>query len=370
MIRRIAHASPRLLALAVIGLPALLFGLYLGFVAADRYVSESMVTVRRSGSDGGGGLSGAALMLAGISPASHEDTLHLRDFILSQGLIERLEQRLQLRRHYGQAGLDLPYQLRASATREDFVEYYRHRVEVGFDDKSALLKLRTQGFSPDFARQLNQAILEECERFVNETSHRIARENMNFAEGELKRASELLQTARNELLTFQARHKTLDPTAQAVGSGALAMELQASRSRLEAELHGLLAFLKEDAFQVQTLKARIAAIDTQIAAERSRATAESRQGERLNVLAADFQALQMKAQFAQDAYKMALTAVESTRIESTRKLKNVVVVEAPTLPESAEYPLRSYNFMTLLTVCVLLFAILRLVLAIVREHQD
>lgn len=369
MIRRIVHFSPRLLALGVIVLPALLFGLYLGFIAADRYVSESMITVRRSGSEGGS-LPGAALMLAGIAPASHEDTLHLKDFILSQGLLDKLEQRLQLRRHYAQAGLDLPFQLRESATREDFAEYYRRRVEVGFDDKSALLKVRTQGFTADFARQLNQAILEESERFVNETSHRIARENMNFAEGELKRASELLQTARNDLLAFQARHKTLDPTAQAVGSGALSMELQASRSRLEAELHGLLTFLKEDAFQVQTLKARIAAIDTQIAAEQARATAQNRQGERLNVLAADFQALQLKVQFAQDAYKMALTAVESTRIESTRKLKNVVVVEPPTRPESAEYPLRSYNFLTLLTVCVLLFAILRLVLAIVREHQD
>ena len=52
------------------------------------------------------------------------------------------------------------------------------------------------------------------------------------------------------------------------------------------------------------------------------------------------------------------------------KLRSLVVVEPPSLPETAEYPLRTYNLSTLLAVCLLLFAIVRLVLATVREHQD
>lgn len=369
MIRRLVHLSTRRLALWVVVLPLALYSIYLAALAADRYVSESVISVRQSGGDSGN-LPGAALMLAGITPASHEDTLHLKDYIHSQGLLDTLEKRLKLRAHYAGAGADLPFKLRESATREDFVDYYRRRVEISFDERSALLKVRTQGFDAAFARQLNQTVLEESERFVNETSHRIARERMAFAEGELNRAAERLQTSRNEMLAFQSRHRLLDPTAQAASTGALTAELQASRSRLEAELNGLLTYLKEDAFQVRTLRARLAALDAQIATERGRATAENRQGERLNVLAADFQALQLKVQFAQDAYRLALAAVENARIDATRKLKSLVVVEPPTLPETAEYPLRAYNLTTLLTICVLLFAILRLVFAIIREHQD
>jgi capsular polysaccharide transport system permease protein len=369
MIQRIVRSSTRHFAIAIIGLPLLLYGLYLGLAAADRFVSESVVSVRQSGGDGGS-LPGAALMLAGITPAAHEDTLQLKDFVHSQGLLDRLEATLKLREHFAQAGADWPFQLRQGATREDFVRYYRSRVEVSFDDRSALLKVRTQGFTPEFAQRLNQGILDESERFVNETSHRIARERMRFAEGELSLAGQRLQAARNELLAFQTRHKLLDPTAQAASSGALAAELQATRSRLEAELNSLLTYLREDAYQVRNLQARLNALDQQIAKEREQATSENRKGGQLNVLAADFQALQLKVQFAQDAYRLALAAVENARIESTRKLKNLVVVEPPTRPETAEYPLKAYNLATLLTVCVLFFAIGRLVLAIIREHQD
>lgn len=369
MINKLLHLSSRQLLAGLVALPLLVYSLYLLTIASDRFVSESVVSVRQSGGEGSS-LPGAALMLAGITPASHEDTLHLKDFIHSQGLLGTLDKRLALRQHFGDAGADLPFKLRADASREAFADYYRQRVEVQFDERSALLKVRAQGFTPVFAQQLNQAILEESERFVNETSHRIARERMRFAEGELDLSAKRLQDAKNELLKFQNKHRLLDPTAQAASTGAMAVELQASRSRLEAELNGLLTFLKEDAYQVKTLRSRLAALDTQIATERARATTESRQGERLNALAADFQALQFQAQFAQDAYRLSLAAVENARIDATRKLKNVVVVEPPTLPESAEYPLRGYNLATLLTICVLLFAITRLVFAIIREHRD
>ena len=79
---------------------------------------------------------------------------------------------------------------------------------------------------------------------------------------------------------------------------------------------------------------------------------------------------QLQAQFAQDAYKLALGAVENARIDATRKIKSLVVLEPPSKPETAEYPLVAYNLGTLLAICVLLYAIVRLVLATVREHQD
>ena len=118
------------------------------------------------------------------------------------------------------------------------------------------------------------------------------------------------------------------------------------------------------------MKARIAALDKQIDAERTRATTDNKRGERLNKLALEFQALQLQAQFAQDAYKLALGAVENARIDATRKIKSLLVIEPPSLPQTAEYPLKAYNLGTLLAICVLLYAIVRLVLATIREHQD
>lgn len=369
--RTLVNLSGRTLALLLLALPLLLYAAYLGLLAADRYVSESVITVRQSGGDGGSGaIPGAALMLAGINPPAHEDTLYLKQFVHSRGLLGRLDEKLGLRDHFARAGADWPFQLATDASQEDFFEYYQARVEVGYDERAALLKIRTQGFDASFSQKLNQAILEESERFVNETSQRFARERLRFAEGELQLAGERLQEAKNTLLAFQNRHRLLDPAQQAQAAGVLSAELEATRARLEAELGGLLGYLNEGSYQVRALRQRIAALDRQIDAERRRATTDPRRGERLNQLAVEFQALQLQAQFAQDAYRLALGAVENARIDATRKIKSLLVVEPPSLPQTAEYPRQLYNLGTLLAVCVLLFAIVRLVLATILEHQD
>jgi capsular polysaccharide transport system permease protein len=282
----------------------------------------------------------------------------------------KLERKLKLREHFGAVKGDLPYRLSANESLEDFVSYYRSRVHVLYDDRSGLLRIRVEGFDPAYAQRLNDAILEESERFVNESSHRIARERLRFAEGELSLASQRLLKARNDLLAFQNKNRLLDPTLQAQAAGVLSAELEGSRSRLEAELNGLLGFLNEDAYQVRALRSRIAALNKQIDMERARATAESQRGPRLSQLALDFQGLQLQAEFARDAYKLALAAVENARIDATRKIKSLVVVEPPSRAETAEYPLVAYNLATLLAICVLTYAIVRLVLATIREHMD
>lgn len=367
---RLIHLSARTLKLILIAAPMLLYALYLAFVAVDRYVSESIVTVRQANGDAGSSIPGAALLLAGINSPAREDTLYLREYVRSQALALELDKKLQLRQHFGAVRLDLPYRLAPHATQEEFLRYYRDRVEVGYDDRSSLLKLRVQGLDPDFAHRFNAALLEACERFVNETSHRIAREQLRFAEGELELASKRVQKTTSEILAFQKKNQLLDPALQAQASGLLTAELRATRSRLEAELGGLRGFLNDDAYQVRALRSRIEALDRQIDEESRRATADSSKGARLNQLAIEFQALQVQGEFARDAYKLAVATVENSRIEATRKIKSLVVIEPPSRPQTAEYPLAAYGLGTLLALCVLLYAIARLVLATIREHQD
>jgi capsular polysaccharide transport system permease protein len=238
------------------------------------------------------------------------------------------------------------------------------------DELSSTLTVRVQGFEPGFAQALNRSILDESERFVNELSHKLAREKLTFAEGELARAGGKLQSAKTEVLAFQSKNRLLDPTVQAQASGAMTAEMQASIAKAETELRNLRTFLNDDAYQVKALRSQIDATRAQLELERTRATGNSKQSDRLGALTIEFEGLRMQAEFALDAYKIALGAVENARIDATRKLKNLVVIEPPTLPETAEYPRRIYNLVTLLVGLLLLYGIVRLVLATIREHQD
>lgn len=361
----------RVLLWVLVVLPVVLAGAYLAFVAADRYVSEAKIAVQQSAAaPAAPPAGGVAAVLAGIGGPSIIETLYVKEFVHSLDLLRALDKEFGLRAHYSSQKVDLPYRLAADASQEDFLEFWRDRLQVEFDNFAMVLTVRVQAFDAALAHKVNLRILELSERFVNETTRDMAREQMAFAEGELKVASERVQRAQAQLLEFQNRNRVIDPVLQAQASITLTAELQASLTRKETELKSLLSFLNESAPQVKAVRNDIKALTEQLDAERTRIAGEGKRSDRLNTLAMQFQSLKLQVDFATDAYKMALSAVESARIEATRKVRGLVVVEPPTLPQTAHYPRHLYVMLTVLVLSILIYAIVRLVLATIREHQD
>lgn len=362
--------TPAALRVAIIVIPWLLAAFYLYAFAADRYVAESVVMVRQEGSGMTvpSGVDALSTML-GSSVASREDQYMLEAHILSSDMLRQVDDNLDLRNAYSSPMMDFLFRLDESATQDEFLEYYRDRVEVTVDDTSGLLTIRTQGFTPEIAQAVNEEVVEISERFINESSHRLARDQMSFAESELAKARVRLDEARGNLLDFQEEHGILDPAAQAAANTGLTAELQAMQARYEAELKGMLAYLNEDAPQVAALQAQVEGIRQQLQAERLRGITNT-DGVSLNVLAGRYQQLIAELQFVSDAYRGALTALETARIESTRKLKSLVLVESPARPESAEYPRRIYTLTALLMGLTLLYGIGRLIVATIEDHME
>jgi capsular polysaccharide transport system permease protein len=93
-------------------------------------------------------------------------------------------------------------------------------------------------------------------------------------------------------------------------------------------------------------------------------------GKALNSTVEEFQRLQFAAEFAQDVYKTALVALEKGRVDATRTLKKVSVLQAPTLPEYPAEPRRLYNLIIFIVVTLLLAGVVHLLAAIIRDHKD
>lgn len=360
--------TPRGLKLFLIVVPILLLAGYYATFAAERYVSETTVTVRQANHEGSA-LPGVALLLGGINPPSREDTLFVREYVHSLDLLKRLDERLKLREHFATGTRDPFLRLPPDAPQEEFLEYYRSRVEVAFDDVSSLLTLRVQGFDPAFAQRLAQEILRDSETFVNGFSQSIAREQMKFAQSELTSAADRLQHTKSRLMQFQDQHNVLDPTARARASARARDRTQAQLSRQETELRTLQSYLNDNAAPVQAQRAQVEALRRQLEIERARPLKSSGDA-KLTQLASQFRDLGMQVAFAEDTYKVALAAVENARIDAVRKLKTLVVIEPPALPQSAAYPRRLYNMATLFVACCLIYAITRLVITTIRDHQD
>ncbi|HRI16965.1 MAG TPA: capsular biosynthesis protein [Burkholderiaceae bacterium] len=367
----LALLTPTRLKIGLIAVPMAIGAAYFGLFAADRYVSVSMAGLRSSTGETAA-LAGVASLLSSVSGPGNQDTYFLRDYMSSMALLKKLDAQLGLRAHYEAQLRDPLFRLWGWASQEYFLDYYRSRVSVTIDENSSALVVQAEGFDPQFAFKLNTAILEEAERFVNDYSHRIARENLRFAEGEFARAGDRLQQAKLDVLAFQNKHKLLDPMALAQASGVVTAELQGQITKTETELRSLRSFLNDNSPQVVALQSQLKSLQEQLNVERRRGTSgdNDKRSDRLNELAIEFKGLELQAEVALDVYKAALTAVEASRIESTRKLKSLVVIEPPTMPERAEYPRRWYNLLTLFVGCLLLLAVVRLVIATIQEHQD
>lgn len=346
----------------------MLAGVYYAVFAADRYVSESIVTVREAGDVGSSAASGLALLVPSANPPARQETLYLKKYIHSMDMLKHLDEQLNLRDVYSAAPLDIFFNLFGWTSQEWFLRYFQNRVEILFDDPSSLVTVRVQAFEPVAAHAVAEEILAESERFVNEISRRMARDQMAFAETELEKARERYHAAKAELIDFQQRHNLLDPLAEAQATVSLTSQLDAEIARLEADLKNLQTFLKDNAHEVVSLRNKIGALREQLELERARSVAPD--GSRINTLAAEFQNLGIRVGFAEDAYKLALSTVENARIEASRKLKSLVVVQSPTLPEVAIYPRRLYNLASLAIALTLLYGIVRLSVATVRDHQD
>ncbi|WP_315132098.1 ABC transporter permease [Achromobacter marplatensis] len=352
-----------------VGLPMILALAYYIFFAQERYVSTAQVAVRQVGNNETPQMPGLAVMLTGLNPTSREETLYLREFLTSQDMLNVLQQKLDWSVHYSGNKRDPLFWLSNNAQREDLLDYYRRIVTARFDEQTGLLSVSVQAFDPRFSEEVLRVMLGESERFVNELSHRMAREQMAFAQSELAKARAVYENRREDMLTFQNSNNLLDAEATAKARGEIIVDLEANLTKERTSLKALVGTLNSDTPQVRQQRNRINALEQQLAAEIQRLVSQ-KGGDKLNVVASKYRNLTIDAAIAEEAYKFAVGSVESARIEASKKLRSLVTVVSPNLPDKAIYPERIYNLLTLSIALLLFYGIARFVIATIEDHRD
>jgi capsular polysaccharide transport system permease protein len=145
-------------------------------------------------------------------------------------------------------------------------------------------------------------------------------------------------------------------------------KLEGQRAQVQTQLAALPRNLNPDHPNIVMLRQSLAAIDRQITEERAKLANPF--GPTLNLTMEEFQRLQMEVTFTQELYKAALTALEKGRMDATRMLEKVSVLQAPTLPEYPMEPRRIYNSVITLLFGLMLVGIFKLLESIVRDHVE
>ncbi|NHI01621.1 chain-length determining protein [Oceanimonas sp. MB9] len=332
--------------------------------ASDRYVSRATV-VLESPQIAAPEFNFASLIRGG---AGHSDLLLLREHLLSTDMLKKVESELPFREHYSKNGDLFASLWDQNAPLEELHKYYKKRVSVELDEYASVLNIEVQAFTPEFAHELAQLLLSAGEAHMNDMGQRLAEEQVKFLEQQTNRLGERLDEAHAKLLAYQNEYGLISPIHTVESLNQVVSSLEGELARLQARYSAAQSYQSTRSAELVQIRAEINALQQQIGKEQNRLAKET--GSALNQISAGYQALELKAQFAQQTYSSALAALESTRIEAARKLKQVSVLQSPLQPEYATQPERLYNT-SMFAIIILFFTfIVSMLIVIIRDHRD
>jgi len=159
---------------------------YFYVVAEPLYVSEAYVTLR---SGGGAGASGVGALLSAASPfggaGNNTDIGALIQHIESPEMLRALDKKFHLKAYYSSPDRWFWDRLSPDASWEDFLAYYQSHIEIDNNTTAGLLDIRVIDYSPERARAISEAVIDNSEKFMNRLNDKITEETLRSAKQQL-----------------------------------------------------------------------------------------------------------------------------------------------------------------------------------------
>ncbi|MBS4154783.1 chain-length determining protein [Cobetia sp. MC34] len=350
---------------AVVLLSIVLVGFYWLAWADDRYVSKATVVLESPQVSGSSEVSFGSL-LSGNQTDS--DLLLLREYLISVDMLKKVQEQLDFRSHYSQHGDFFARLGDADVPIEELHDYYLERVNVEMDDYAGVLNIEVQAWTPEFAQQFAQLLLKEGERHMNQMGQRLAEDQVEFLDKQVGLLEVNFEQSRQALLDYQNKNGLVSPTQTVESLNTVVSTLEAQLATYKARKSALASYQSQRSSEMVRIESEINAIKKQVDLEKERLARQS--GNALNSVSSQYETLQLRADFAKQSYSNALAALENTRIEASRKLKQVSILQSPILPEYPEQPERLYNVTVFGLVMIFLGFIFSMLVLIVKDHRD
>jgi capsular polysaccharide transport system permease protein len=347
--------------------PTLLALIYFGLLASKRYEAEAHFIVRTASKPLVGSGFASILQMTGISQSS-DDVFSVQSYLGSRDVVRQLEKRLPLREIYGRGRTIDPVSRYPSiiygSSMEDLHRYLSWMITTVYRSSTGLTTLNAQAFEPAEAKQIIENLLELSEQHVNKINQRIHDDAVRIAADEVKQTEERLISAQIGITSFRHKELMLD----AASSSVIVTELIA---RLSAELTAAQTQIREMTMSASSnpalpgLRQRIAALEEQIALERSKIGGEA--GGLATKLAA-YERLVFEKEFAKNALTVAVKGLEQARLEARRQQLYLVRVVEPVEADISTKPERLRTIIAVLALNLVGGLVGWLFLAGIREH--
>ena len=341
---------------------------YCFVIGRDRYTSTAEFVIQGALPLDGG----SASMLSGVSTTpsvllSLMDGQYLQVHLESSDIKKRLfPDGKKMEQEYAPKWPDLRTGLPANSSAPAQLSFYRKQLSVAPQPLSGTVILTTSGFTAEQAYNLNNDLLQQARRFVNEVNQSINAEQNQFARKELELARSNLKEASYNLEFFQEKNGNLSVTNEQASASAFISGLESQLVDLKVQESALRRQYRDpNAPEVAFIADQVRELQLQIRQERARSV--SQDGRDLNALALEEAKLLSDVQFARQSLQAARLAVENSRRESQRQLKYVVVLSQPQLPVAPDPNWRWQTFLASIGIVIVAWGVGGFVLNAMRK---
>lgn len=273
-----------------------------------------------------------------LSHRSSSDALMA--ILRSRTLSDQVIQRFDLLRVYG-------------ATRmREARDRLANSVSVSLDRKDETITITVTDYSPERARDIAGAYVDQLNRLVAELSTSAARRERIFLENRLSQVNLELQDAEKAFSQFASKNSAVDIKEQAKAMLGAAAVLQGQLISAQSELEGMRQIYADSHVRVRSLKARIAELQRKLeelggkegpaSVGASAATADLYPPIRkLPLLGATYADLFRRTKVQESVYQILTQEYELAKVEEAREIPTVRVLDAPDLPDVKSFPPRS-----------------------------
>lgn len=356
--------------LIFVAFPIIASAFYLVFVASDRYAATSGFSIR--GADSSPSLDGLGTLTGLASAASvTSDSYIIIEYIESLDFLLELDRRVDLRRVYSDPGIDRLSRLKAEASNEEFLKYWKKRNKISFDTTSGIIVLETQSFSANHSKLIAEAATILIQELVNSLSAKARQDALSFADTEVLLAEQNIREAMTKILEFQENEESISPPVTAQLDMQLLSALESRLVDLRARLSAVRNRLDADAPSVVSIRGQIRALEREVAIKRAGLTNSGASGDQGRAVAQQlitYESLQLDKQFAEQQYASALQALEYARREANRQQRYLATFSSPTVAEEPAYPKVIISLLTISLMTFGMWAIGLLLIYSVRDH--
>lgn len=336
-------------------------------LCSDIYTSESRFVVQNASKPQVSGL-GALIKSSGFNNAS-EQSFVANDYIVSRDALSTLNRDGLIVKAFGDPEVSFvsrfnPFGSRGSA--EHLFKYYLDKVVVKHDPMSGITTLEVKAFDPMDAQRINRRLLEQAEALVNRMNERGREDLVSLTDVELNEAKKTARNAALALSRFRNVEGLVDPEQQAAVQLQMVSKLQDELIAAKTQLV-LLRTLTPQNPQIPVYQTRIKELDREIGTQMGQVA-----GDRKSLAAStvEFQRLQLESQLADKELAAAMSSVQDAKNEARRKRAYVERIVQPNLPDSQSEPKRLRGVLNVFVVGMILWAIMSMIVAGIKEHSD